>query len=300
MHTHPRWRSPVQHCAQAGSALTPDIPAQGNEICLLNRGQIDRPPQDRRKSARRAIFAATIPQRDLRGARRGQARYVLCQGTDGHGKSWPVQGVCGREAAYSGPFCALTRSETPRGRDLYQKGCLRHGSADRSAGRSWHRARRRVHHARSPRLGAATAARSSPCRRCPRSRASSCDASDRACRAAGGAIRARRDRAIADSRSRRDGPRRPGTTGAVRALGPRPFSALRGPSSAPTSRPRAGRSAARWWRERPPADPPGGRARVRSGCNAGGVDCLWRVGEQVEDIYVSADGTEDSSGLFER
>jgi hypothetical protein len=37
-----------------------------------------------------------------------------------------------------------------------------------------------------------------------------------------------------------------------------------------------------------------------SGCSAGGVDCLWWDGAQVEDIYVSANGTEDSSGLFTR
>jgi hypothetical protein len=39
---------------------------------------------------------------------------------------------------------------------------------------------------------------------------------------------------------------------------------------------------------------------IASGCNAGGVDCLWRNGSQVEDIYVSANGTENGSGLFDR
>ena len=40
--------------------------------------------------------------------------------------------------------------------------------------------------------------------------------------------------------------------------------------------------------------------RAASGCSAGGVDCLWLDGAQVQDIYVSANGTEDSSGLFTR
>ena len=40
--------------------------------------------------------------------------------------------------------------------------------------------------------------------------------------------------------------------------------------------------------------------RVASGCDAGGVDCLWLDGTQVQDIYVSANGDEDSSGLFSR
>lgn len=40
---------------------------------------------------------------------------------------------------------------------------------------------------------------------------------------------------------------------------------------------------------------------VASGCSAGGVDCLWRENStQVLDLYVSANGTEDSSGLFSR
>jgi hypothetical protein len=39
---------------------------------------------------------------------------------------------------------------------------------------------------------------------------------------------------------------------------------------------------------------------VGAGCNAGGVDCLMRDGEQVFDIYASPGGTEDVSGLFTR
>lgn len=40
--------------------------------------------------------------------------------------------------------------------------------------------------------------------------------------------------------------------------------------------------------------------RVSSGCSSGGVDCLWLDGTEVQDIYVSANGTEDSSGFFTR